>query len=251
MGKKSVYADELRTRNPYFDKLEKMRAVMGRRNQRRANADAGQALLQDQALSSEHHSVDKSATTSGARPDESAVTSITSTDDDDANLSAPAIARSCEELIRKSALIGRLKSRVTIKDQWNQEGVAEMLCPARLERDIRDLETVVNRLERVVQNESKIAVYLQRPPKPCLLLDPRYHEAAARVLGENALKTVMEVVGAAEAIERFVRATSNDGDEETTALVTRLTDHLERQKNHLAYTMSVVKKGVDAGDKLG
>ena len=247
---KRRYADGLRTRNSYFDKLEKMKAVMGRRHQRQAIVDAGQTLFQGQTVSSENDMVDGTMTSGSAKSAESGLTAVTSTDDaeKEASNDAAAIVRSGEDLLRKSALLSRLQSRLAIKDEWNKEGVAEMLCPARTEKDIRDLETALNRLERLIQNESKIAVYLQRPPRPCLLLDPAYHEATTRVLGGEALKTVLEVVDAAEAVERFVHATSGDGDQETQAVVTRLTEHLEREKNHLSYMMSIVKKAVDAAD---
>ena len=126
--------------------------------------------------------------------------------------------------------------------------MSQSLCPARLERDIDDLEKIVARLENLVQNEFNIAVHLQKPPKPCLLLDPRFHEAASRALGERGLKTALEVVDAAERIEKFVKATTEE-DAETKEMVGRLTDHFEQEKNQLAYMIGVVKKAVAAAEK--
>jgi len=151
------------------------------------------------------------------------------------------IVKNCDQLIRKVALIRRIQSREMKKSKWNEQGVAETLCPARMDQDIRDLETVVRRLETLVQNEHKIAVHLQKAPEPCFLLDPEFHEAAAKVLGEPALKTVLNAVEAAESVEKFVKATNED-EEETREIVKKLTENFEQEKNHLAYMMSVVKK---------
>lgn len=232
-----VRVSELRTKDPYFDKMERMKAIMNRRKSRRSAVDGGETSRDNASLSSKS-AADAPSTTSVEKHDDAVFSSA----------NAAEIVSGCDQLIRKSALMSRTQTRVVAKVKWNEDGVSQSLCPARLERDIGDLERIVSRLENLVQNEFKIAIHLQKPPKPCLLLDPRFHEAASKALGERGLKVALKVVDAAERIEKFVQSTTVE-DEATKEMLGRLTDHFEQEKNHLAYMMSVVKKAAAAAEE--
>lgn len=219
---KIAQSSELRTKNSYFDNLEKMREVM-RQNPRGKNLRGDKVGA---ASSVDLRSVDGPAK-----------------DDGGSASSAAELVNACDRLIRKTVLLNQTHSSFKRKTLWNREGVADALCPKKMEDDIRHLECVISRLQSLVQNESKMAVYLQKPPAACLRLDPRVHESASKVLGDRALKTVLEVVEAAEDVERFVES-GNNRDAETSAMMKQLSDHFDREKNHLAHLMTVVKKAV-------
>jgi len=224
---------ELRDKDPYYAKLAQMKDIL----------DSIPRMRRRGAKSTETASSSIDAT----RHPGTAAGPKTDNVDASQTMSAAEVARHCDQLVRQGDAIGRAKTELQKKALWNESGVSEVLCPDRMEKDVEDLERVVDTLQHLTQNESKMAVYLQKPPTPCLRLDPLLHEDAVKVLGGEALKTALDVVEAADDIEKFIRTTSEaESGEGDIATVKQLTDHLEREKNHLAHALTAVKKATVA-----
>jgi len=224
---------ELREKDPYYAKLAQMKDIL----------DSIPRLRRRGAKSTEN----SSSSNDGTRHPGTATGPKADNVDNSQTMSAAELVRHCDQLVRQGDAIGRAKTELMKKALWNESGVAETLCPDRMEKDVEDLERVVDTMKHLTQNESKMAVYLQKPPTPCLRLDPLLHEDAVKVLGGEALKTALDVVEAADDIEKFIRTTLEaEGGEGDIVVVKQLTDHLEREKNHLAHALTAVKKATAA-----
>lgn len=198
---------DLRTTNPYLDKLERMRSVL---DKTRAESSVGME---------NRHAAE------GERGGRTAVDAI----------------RTFERVVQKSAVFHDAGSRLENKDHWNQDDVGDVLCPKRMEDDVAQLERVVARLDVTTQRIPKMAVRLQKPPEPCLQLEPRFHEAATKVLGGESMAAMAEVINGVDEIDQFVRATA---EEEEASTAVRVADHLEREKNCLEHVKQTLVRAL-------
>jgi len=206
---------KIRIANPYVDNLEKMREISRRSRRRRR------------------------PTTSSHVEDQSSQSRLSSLKDGDSSVgTALDVVRTVDQIIRKTALLHHIKMTGEKKLYWNTSGVADLLCPHKIDKDIQQLELVESRLQNLMLHIPKIAVDLQKPPAPSLRLDPRSHETASKVLGDSGLKLVTEVANAAEKVELFVRSTS--GTASTTALTRELARESEQTLNIVALVISTL-----------
>ena len=219
---------DLRTTNPYLDKLERMRSVLDNSRVKSDSAD---------------HPADVST---GDKPTKIEL-NRGSAEGNCGGRSAVDAIRTFERVMQKSAVFHDAGSRLEIKDHWKQDGVGDVLCPKRMEEDVAQLDRVVARLDVTTQRIPKMAVRLQKPPAPCLQLEPRFHQAATKVLGGESMAALAEVINAADEIDHFVRATS---DEEEASTAVELANHLEREKNCLEHVKQTVDRALVAKASL-
>ena len=152
------------------------------------------------------------------------------------------VVRLCDQIVRKSALY-QLKRFDLEKEQfWNQSGLSNLLTRELVEKDLKDLERVVTRLENLMTNIPKMAVDLQKPPVPSLRLDPRLHEAAAKLLGDAGLKLALDIANATEKVELFARAT---GSESSSSLAKDLAREVVQNQNLVAHVMTTLNRAVN------
>lgn len=217
---------DLRTTNLYLDKLERMRSVLDKSRVKAESADHPAEVP------------------TGDKPTK---TNRRSAEGDCGGRSAVDAIRTFERVLQKSAVYHDAGSRLENKDHWNQDGVGDVLCPKRMEDDVAQLERVVARLDVTTQRIPKMAVRLQKPPAPCLQLEPRFHEAATKVLGGESIAAMAEVINAADEIDQFVRATS---EEEGASTAVEVANHLEREKNYLEHIKQTVDRALVAHASL-